>query len=239
MNKIKTKLILLFIFSAILFSCTNDLNNEENKVNLKNSNSIKNAKLLVNKSTDLITDLSFNLGASNIILESNIVKFDSKKGFYFSGKYFDLKNFTFKIDNNKLTLMNNSKYSIEINENLIYLTNEYSHFLINEKNIELQRDINIFVLRIMLNELFIEKEKESFSNKLPPDGEGNGVSCSFWNTVYCVGVGLTQSAAIADMNYEIADAQASGDLLGCVKLGNAEAVAFSGGLAWATAYCCR
>jgi len=41
------------------------------------------------------------------------------------------------------------------------------------------------------------------------------------------------------MNYEIADSQASGELLGCIQLGPAEAVSLSGGLAWATAFCCR
>lgn len=98
----------------------------------------------------------------------------------------------------------------------------------------------IFVLNFYLNEIFAKVNKKiSFSERQSAEKVSEGGSCSFWNTYYCIGFGLTQSAAIADMNYEIADSMASGELLGCVQLGSAQPVAFSNGTMWATAFCCR
>lgn len=233
MKKIILTLLTLILSGIVFYSCSDESNNGT-IATIKEVNNAAN-KLLINSSTDSITELSFNLGASGINISSENVNFKTKKGFYFSGTYYDLKDFSFRIEENSITLLNNLKYSIELNENVIYFTTPEYHGILDENNIDFQRDINVFVLRLIMNELHIDSHKDSFANKIYT----SGASCSFWNTYYCVGIGATQSAAIADMNYEIADSQASGELLGCVKLGRAEPVSLSGGLAWATAFCCR
>ena len=135
-------------------------------------------------------------------------------------------------------LNENYYLTLDSKEEVFIHTPNYQGAL-NSLPIDFQKDINVFILKFYLNEILTNADKKiTFTERQNIEASLRG-SCSFWNTYYCVGIGLTQSAAIADMNYEIADSQASGELLGCVQLGPAEPVAFSGGTMWATAYCCR
>jgi hypothetical protein len=54
----------------------------------------------------------------------------------------------------------------------------------------------------------------------------NKAPCSFWNTYYSIGVGLTKSAAQADLEYEVQDAINSGDANGCTKMENLKLLDF-------------
>lgn len=224
----------LSISLTTLYSCSND----ESNISSSGENTVLNSSPLarINKSTNLVSDLSFNLGAYEMDVTNNIYSFKTKKGFVFNKYYYDLANFKFKIEENKLILIDNEKYSLSLDDSLFFTTPSFKGEL-NIGNVDFQNDINVLVLRIARHDILEEGIMETFDNKLPPMSQTG--TCSFWNTYYCVGVGGNQSAAIANMNYEIQDSLNSGELTNCQQLGQAEPVSLTGGLAWATAYCCR
>lgn len=153
---------------------------------------------------------------------------DVFKHFYFRGQKVFLSDFIVKRYDDTIIL--NERYSIEkkVNGEIFIKTPSYvGNF--KEMPVEYKKDLNVFILEFYLNEIY-STDKSTFNDKTK---NNNGSRpCSFWNTYYCVGVGLTQSAAIAEST-------ASGDLINCEKLGPAEAVPFTGGTVWATAYCCN
>jgi hypothetical protein len=233
------KLILsIFIFTTIFVSC-----NTEEDSNLNNESASKFVNMVeLKKTSDNLTDFAYNLGVNkiNVTNDGNILIYNinSSKEFIFRGEKINIGDYSIKLFENKISLNDNYYLTLNSNKEIFMNTPNYQGAL-NSMPIDFQKDINVFVLKFYLNEISTKaNEKITFSERQNLEASLRG-SCSFWNTYYAIGIGLTKSAAIADMNYEIADSMASGELLGCVQLGGAEAVAFSGGTMWATAFCCR
>jgi len=229
-NFIKTTFTFILLISS--FSCSNDDSFELNSTNLE-------GKIELKKSTDLVTPFFQNLGGTEIIVTNDSFgtkyKAESKKKFKFNGKFSSLSDYTVILKDGFIVLENDERYKISLNNDIAYIkTPEFSGNINEANEIKSLKNIKTFILLTYLKEITSDNSKKISLNSTL----ANKASCSFWNTYYSIGVGLTEAAAQADLQYEVQDAINSGDANGCTKIGGAEAVAFSGGIVWAQAWCC-
>lgn len=74
-----------------------------------------------------------------------------------------------------------------------------------------------------MNELTIpSKYKVIYENELAYNNNISRRPCSFWNTYYSYGVGLSESASEANFQFNNQNDLNGGDLIGCVSLGESE-----------------
>jgi len=221
-----------FILLIISFSCSNDDSVEFKSFNLEE-------KVALNQSTVLVTPFFQNLGGTEIIVTNNSLETkysaESKKQFRFNGDFSSLSDFSVILKDGFLVLENDERYKISLNNDIAYITTpEFSGNINKANDVKSLKNIKTFILLTYLKEITSDNSKKiTLESTL-----SNKASCSFWNTYYSIGVGLTQTAAQADLQYEVQDAINSGDANGCTQIGGAEAVAFSGGTVWAQAWCC-
>jgi hypothetical protein len=114
------------------------------------------------------------------------------------------------------------------------VTPDYTGFY-DEADLITRENVKTFVLIGYLNELLYTKEKFSFtetSNSLAKGG------CSFWNTAYSVGVGVTPTSAKANLEYSLEKDVSSGAAAGCTKIGHPEPVPLTHETVQVQAWCC-
>ncbi|UMB60413.1 hypothetical protein MHL31_15180 [Lutibacter sp. A80] len=229
------KITFTIIILIILLSCSND----DNQIELKSFN--LEEKIELKKSTDFVTPFFQNLGATEIIVTKNTMgtnyKASSKKQFKFNGEFHSLSDFTVIFKDGYIVLERDERYKISLNDNNIayIVTPEFSGYINQSNEIKSLKNIKTFILLTFLKEITSNNSKKinlelSLANKT--------ASCGYWNTYYSIGVGLTEPAAQADLEYEVQDAINSGDANGCEKIGEPSAIPFSGGTVWAQAWCC-
>lgn len=223
-----------FAFTLLInsFSCSND-------DYIKLDSTSLNEKVELKKSTDLVSPFFQNLGGTEIIVTNNSFETKyravSKKQFKFQGKFTSLSDYAVKLKDGFIVLESDNGYKISLNNDIAYIVTPEFSGNINEANeVKTLKNIKTFILLTYLKEITSDNSKKinlnsTLANKTP---------CSFWNTYYSIGVGLTEAAAQADLDYEVQDAINSGDANGCTKIGNPEPVALSGGTVWAQAWCC-
>ena len=176
---------------------------------------------LISKSTSTLSKGTINLGVKEILINGTSIKLSTFKGFYLNKALVNLSNYDFKYSENILSFNNNNNYKIYSIKSQLYVETPKYKGILNNMDIKLiQDDVQFKVLLVLLGELTaIESVKVTFDSMSKSAGGG---SCSFWNTVYSVGIGLSSNAAWADYNYSQADDINSGNLTGCVSLGSPE-----------------
>lgn len=187
----------------------------------------------------MVTPFFQNLGGTEIIVTNDSFETKyravSKKQFKFDGEFTSLSDYAVTLKNGFIVLESDERYKISLNNDIAYIkTPEFSGNINEVNEVKTIKNIKTFILLTYLKEITSDNSKKinlnsTLANKAP---------CSFWNTYYSIGVGLTKSAAQADLEYEVQDAINSGDANGCTKIGEPEAVGFSDGTVWAQAWCC-
>ncbi|MFN4764114.1 hypothetical protein ACKGJN_13375 [Gillisia sp. Q332] len=229
-NFIKTTFAIILLISS--FSCSNDDSLKRESTNLEE-------KVELKTSTDLVTPFFQNLGGTEIIVTNNSFetkyRAESKKQFKFNGEFSSLSDYAVILKDGFIVLESDERYKISLNNDIAYIkTPEFSGNINEVNEVKTLKNIKTFILLTYLKEITSDNSKKINLNS----SLANKASCSFWNTYYSIGVGLTESAAQADLEYEVQDDINSGDANGCTKIGGQEAVSLSGGTVWAQAWCC-
>ncbi|WP_187477756.1 hypothetical protein [Amniculibacterium sp. G2-70] len=149
-----------------------------------------------------------------------------------NGTIINLSSYSFIKKNDILSFLD-KKYSLDFSSEELYVkTPFYEGSLSGINESLLQKDTNLIVMLLVNDYLHTAKfPKTTDINEVP--------SCSFWNTVYSVGIGLNASAAWANYNYNNKNDINSGQLINCIALGPAEH-SNVGTVHYVTrAYCCR
>jgi hypothetical protein len=208
------KFIYLFILpTIILFSCSGEstINNENTEsVHLfRKFSATKISSLIsVKKSTDSISSLFFTLGVKSIITESknnkSIYSIETINQFGLLNDLINLADYKFVLEENKLYELNNPEYFLDLQEGEIFI-NTPTQTVVFENYTELVQNKLTTILFLFFNEISNnEMEKSPFAEQYNQfEMQANRAGCSFMNTYYVVGVGLTTSAAHANLaNYD-------------------------------------
>lgn len=219
------------ILSAGLYACSNDNETTDNSTSTTiQPSGVANKISYLNNSTDLVSDLFFNLGVEEIEVIENLYNIKTFKHFNFRGTDYDMKNFSFFIQNDVIYLNDGIGLSL-VKEELV-IEGE-----LKELRGEDFANIEVGVLSMIKYEVLL-----SVDNKISSDKRKTpiniGAPCSFSNTYYCVGFGLTNSAAQADCDATFASYEAAGSYIGCEVIGNKEPVGGTFGFLWAFTLCC-
>jgi hypothetical protein len=247
MKKLFLALIALtFSTSAVLYSCGED--STENSNNLVEKKDIsetaasrlssdKDDFIKVRETTKLLSETLMNLGAKELVKNGNTYTFITSKGLYLFGIRENLKDYSFDYIDNTLSLSSDNTYQIYSLENNLYLeTPYYKGLLENVEQKYLNEDKKLNLLIIFLGEVNSDPVRdkttyEDYSSRY-------GGSCSFWDTVYNVGVGLNSAAAHANLMHNIASDIIGGDLGGCTSIGQSETSSIGGVYYSTQAWCC-
>lgn len=230
------KSYLLLITVLIFASCEKEEISTENEevfseVNLLNLET----KYSSRKSSQEFSHLLYNLGVSELNVErkKDNLKLTavSPKPFNYRGKKNYLSDYSIKLSQEHLILEQDSRYKVSISDQeIIYVETPEYKGIIQKASLDVLQDVKLFILLSYLNEVM---DNSDFNSKLHYKN-----SCSFWDTVYSIGVGLTPTGAQADLQDSMEQDVSGGEVEGCTKMGEAEAVPFTGGTVYAQAWCC-
>lgn len=249
MKKLFLALIALtFSTSTILYSCGEDItDNSESQVeqnnistNLASRQSEKDDFVKARQSTDLLSETIMNLGATRLIKTGDTYTFSASRDLYLFGVRENLQDYSVNYIDNTLSLSQDNTYKIFSIENNLYLeTPNYKGLLenIDQKNLNEDKKLNLLI--IFLGELISDPiiDKTTFAEYSARRLAGGG-SCSFWDTVYNVGVGMNSAAAQANLMHNVATDIISGELGGCTSIGHSESSSISGVHYATQAWCC-
>ncbi|KAA2217666.1 hypothetical protein [Chryseobacterium sediminis] len=247
MKKLFLALIALtFSTSAVLYSCGEDTTENPSTQLEQKQRSEKSAArqagqddfVTIKETTDLLSETIMNFGAKELIKNDNTYTFSTSKDLYLLGMRDNLKNYSFDYIDNTLSFTKDESYQIYSIDNTFYVETPYFKGLledVDQKNLNEDRKLN--VLMIFLGEVtsdpVLNKTKfDDYSSRIAGGG------CSFFNTVYNVGVGMNAAAAQANLLHNIIADVNDGDLKGCRSLGLSESTSL-GVVHYATqAWCC-
>jgi hypothetical protein len=238
MKKFLKSALSILAIGALIYSCSQEEQLNLENENLNNLETLSN-KITLNETTNKVSSLFLNLGISEIAVKEKdnqkIVSMTSEKEFGFNGDAVNLSNYSINVNNKLIILNEDDKFKAGIVENKAYIiTPDYTGFY-DDADLITRENVKTFVLIGYLNELLYTKEKLSFteaSNSLAKAG------CSFWDTYYSVGVGLTPGTAQANLEFSMAEDISSGDADGCTKIGEPEAVPLTNGTVQVQGWCC-
>ncbi len=217
------------ILSLGLYACSDDDVTTANTTTEQTVMAVNKISYLRN-STDLVSDLFFNLGVEEIEVVESLYKLKTFKHFNFRGINYDMQNFNFVIQNDVIYLNNRIGLSLVTDE--LVIDGEFK-----ELKSEDFSNIEVGILSMIKYEvlLSVDNKISSTKRKTPIN---IGAPCSFNNTYYCIGFGLTNSAAQADCEATFLGSEAAGDYIGCEVIGKKEPVSGTFGLFWAITLCC-
>lgn len=227
MKKFNNLLLVITLVFVTLISCREDSINKENFSQ-------------VPISTSVLSKGFINLGAKSIDVKGNILKVITFKNFKLSGETVNLSDYEFTYDSNILSFKNDNSYKIYVDANKIFVeTPEYNGELPKMNGKLFANDQKLKMLVIFTTEIMQDKSKkisfEDFSKEQIASKVG---SCSMWNTVYSVGIGLNGSAAWADYHFHQTNDITSNQLDGCSPIGNPSLDSFSNVYYVTRAWCC-
>ncbi len=211
-------------------------------------------------SQDVINNLTvnfFHLGIKEIDLKKtekgSEYSFVSFKKSYINNVFIDAKRFkvvsidkTFFLQD-ELNSGINDNYSITVNDkkeisNIATPTYQGRIENIDQKLFD---DVNFVFLYLFSNELFNDLNSpkisyDTFSRTSVSASGGGAVGCSFWDTYYSVGVGMSEAGAISHLNYVTNQAIQNGDLNGCTLISKkAEVDSYMGVHVATITWCCN
>jgi len=241
--------LILLLFTLLLASCSED--KSENTVN-SNTNTGTNstiqraagesdiaAKITVTNSTSLISESFFNMGVSRILVKNNsdevTYNFVASKTFVLDDTHVHFSTKEFLLKDNFVSEINNPEYAVTLYNNQIYLrTPEKEDLLSKFENIE--RNENVHILLLFLNEITMSTNKLEFDTHMTNFSSKGG--CSFSNTIYVYGIGLTSSAAASNLIHSVDGSSINS--FSCRKLNATPELTNWGGFYTSTnTYCCR
>lgn len=222
----------LILISVLLITC----NNED---------------LITNESEDVIT-ITSNLKNKTIgtfLIKSGVSDVDIKKKEYgilsfkfltqketgFRKVNYNLADYEFRIENNKLHLKD---YSIKKTDN-DYTIFKKNNIIDIKNNAEYLNDFDLIILGIVYDELS-KNNLISYKEFMKTTDIAKEKPCAWWNTHTITGIGWTSGGASADLyNATIQDAN-NGNLKGCTSLGGVESNSRLGGLYFTASqsFCC-
>lgn len=159
----------------------------------------------------------------------------SEKTFKFNNNSVNISDYSVNIDEKLITLNQDTRFKIGLIDNKAFIISPNYTGFYDKADLDTKKNIKTFVLVSFLNELLYDKEKMSVSeniNYIKKEG------CSFWNQGFSAGVGVNSTSAKADLIASMEEDIASGATEGCRKIGEPEAVAFTGGTVWVQTWCC-
>jgi len=222
----------------VIYSCTQE---EQKDLAIENTNNLEilSNRTTLNESTNKVSSLFFSLGISEIdVIEHNdkkIINLSSERVFNFRGNSINLSNYSVSLDEKLITLNEDNRYKIGLVDNKAFIiTPNYSGYY-DETDLITKKNVKTFVLLSFLNEIIFEGQKQSvleYSNFTLRGG------CSFWDQVFSVGVGINNTSAQADLQASMEDDISGGEVEGCTKIGEPEAVPWTNGTVWAQTWCC-
>ena len=213
-------------------------------ISCRNSDSIAEDFNKVN--TDNHSLLSRNiigLGAKSIDISNGIIKFDSFKGFKINGNIEYLSSYIFSYKNNILEFKNTDKYKLYSISNTFYIESpSFKGKLLEMPQDLFNNDKNLTILIVVLGELTETNNKKVDYNIISKLATSNNQAkdggCSFFSTMYSVGVGLNASAAWSNYHFHESNDISSGQLDGCSPIGNPELSNIGVAYYVTRAYCC-
>lgn len=181
------------------------------------------------ESIDNLSKTFLNLGVKSIQVEKTAkgleYTFVTVKKCYINASKVDLKRYKIvNVENNYFLLDSenqdiNYKYSISLNtktQTASYVTPLYKGDL-NSALEELYNDKDFVFLYLFLREINLDSTQDfaRFDNSQANNINGG---CSFWDTYYSVGIGASDAAALANLNYVMSNSIQDGDFDGCTKI---------------------
>ncbi len=239
MKKITLTIVTLLAVLIVFQSCRKE---EENYKHLAyNFNEITD-RVALKTSTKRVSDIFFNAGVVEVLVSKRdkdkfIYNFQTKKYFYINGEKVDFKNIQIIFDKNFIYLKNDPKFKMSLIDNKPFVvSNNYVGF----PKPEFYHNSTFNILLLFLNEMItVGSDKEESEIKIQNKNVDGG--CSFWNTYYVYGTGVSQNAAEANLQSEIGVHTGSGGLVeGCTPLGgsNSGCMWEEFGCVAMQAYCC-
>ncbi|OIP47398.1 MAG: hypothetical protein AUK46_05280 [Flavobacteriaceae bacterium CG2_30_31_66] len=238
MKKILKLALSILAISVVIYSCTQEESLGSNSENLDNLE-VLSQKSTLNESTKQVSNLFFNLGVSAIEVTKKdnkmLLSLTSEKTFKFNNNSINLSDYSVSIDEKLITLKEDVRFKIGLIDNKAFIISPNYIGFYDKADLEIKKNIKTFVLVSFLNELLYDKEKISVSENADYVKKGG---CSFLDQGFSVGVGVNSTSAQADLQASMEDDIASGATAGCRKIGEPEAVAFTGGTVWVQTWCC-
>lgn len=243
------------ILSIVLLTITS-CSKEENNLN-KNGEAatstlqrlkedFKLGEITVGSTTTIISESFFNLGVIKIKVvknESEITYlFETTSSFVIQGKNVNLSTKEFVLKDNFIYEKSSPNYSISILNNEYYIeTVNYEGFLkdykVFDESENSESNLKISLLLLFLNEIKMDKEAKLEYTLHVENFELSARGCSIANTKYVYGIGLTQAAATANLEFSIDDEQ-NGGRLDCRRLGTTSITNWGGFYTAMNTYCC-
>ena len=196
--------------------------------------------LTVTKSTEIVTSLFFDMGIKDILTTNSAdslkFTFNTYKGYMYGGNYIDFKDRTFILTDEFLYEKEHPEYSISLLKNDYYIVTPEGEGLLDAMP-EKFNDAYVQELLFCLHELISpEGVKRSFTSMSSAPNSGG---CSIENTYYIFGIGLTTSAAVANLVDSI-NHPAHVNSFECRSLSTTTEITNWGGFYTATnTYCCH
>lgn len=236
------------ILSAGLYACSND--NEATKSNAS-TEKMAGKEALDENLTNIYSNLTkkgfgeylIQNGVSDVKLieeidNSFIFTFETEKDFGFSTQNFNLANYSFKINDNKLSLNN---YSIQ-RVGTEYIFYKYNDKIDIKNNETILKDFDFVILGIVYDELSKDSliTYADYINNYSNQSASSSIPCPWWNTKTITGVGWTSGSAKSDLHFATIQQANEGSLVGCRSLGGVEMNSRIGGLYFTAvqSFCC-
>lgn len=257
MTKNKKNVKKLFLASGLFFltllSCgidntnddTNSVNDIKENTNVSSTQSrvgIKDDFSKISKTTKNLSENIINLGVNEIVKDGNFFTLKTFRPFKIKDRFESLSKYKFEYSDNTLGFKGDNSYQIYSIGGQFYADTPNYNGLLSEMNQEtLNNDEKLIYLLVFLGEL---DESEDLKTDLATvEGEHSrmyGGGCSFWNTHYTVGAGLTAGAANANFLHNLWD-DLDGDYSeykSCRSLGSAESTHVGHVYITSMAFCC-
>lgn len=194
-NKTYVPTLIMVLFTMLLASCsedkteqtTNSKKTATNTMARTDGESDLSSKITVNTSTSIISEMFFNMGVSRILVENtaNGFKYNlvASKTFTLDGEptHFSTKEFLLK--DNFISEVQHPEYAMTFYNNEIYLRFNGKEDLLSKFE-NLEKDVNVHILLLFLNEITINRDKAEFAAHMANFNANAGGGCSFANTHY-------------------------------------------------------
>lgn len=248
-NKTYVPILILVLFTMLLTSCSEDKTEQTtNSKNTDTSNTMARAagesdlssKITVNTTTSIISEMFFNMGVSRILVATtpsetkyNLV---ASKTFTLDGEAIHFSTKEFLLSDNFISEAQHPEYAMASYNNEIYLRYQGKEDLLSKFE-NLEKDVNVHILLLFLNEITMNSNKLEFDAHMT-NFSSRGGGCSFANTIYVFGIGLTTSAAASNLIHSVEGSSINS--FSCRKLNAAPELTNWGGFYTSTnTYCCR
>lgn len=196
----------LFLLLSAVVACSKDDSVEKNDAGLSKRSPGFESLITVTRSTDLTTDTFFNMGVRSINVSQNsdaiTYTFDAYRDFELNGTTYSYGPKRFILKDEALFEAGDPSTAIVYRNRDFYVRTGGSETPLRQMT-NFGENNNIAALVILTHQLTADPlTTTSYSNHVAAFSSGGG--CSFWDTYYVFGIGMTDAAASADLEYSMA-----------------------------------